>query len=886
MTPDQLRTSFLQFFSEQNHRIVASSPVVPEGDPTLLFTNAGMNQFKDVLLGLEKRSYQRAASAQKCIRAGGKHNDLDEVGKDGRHLTFFEMLGNWSFGEYYKKESIVWAWQYVTSRIGLDPSRLYVSVYRDDDESYAYWRDLVGLDESRIVRLGHVEEGDEENFWSMGPTGPCGPCTEIYYDHHPELPPEPWAPGFDGERYCEIWNLVFMEFNRDETGELTPLPMKSVDTGMGLDRVAAILAGQDNVFRTGLFTGILSRTFELLHGRRLDSIRDLYAHPDFTSYCVIADHIRTLGFSVCDGAKFSNEGRGYVLRRILRRAVRHGRNLGFTGPFLCDVLDALVADFQEIYPELRLKQREARIIIRTEEERFFRTIDRGIDLFSQVADAAQAAGATQIDGVSVFKLYDTFGFPPDLTQIMAEERGLTIDENGYQAAMQEQRERSRGADDRYAASGDWVILQDGVADQFIGYDLLHNTTDVLRFRLSAESGHVEVCLRDTPFYAESGGQTGDQGVLVTESGDLTLRVMDTIKSTAGITHICEVADGDLTAAALRQTVHARVDEHRRRLSTCNHTATHLLHAALHHFVSPQAFQAGSLVSAERLRFDFSHDQPVTDEQLRNIEVWVNDEIRKATRVRVHTHVALADAEAMGAMMIFGEKYGEHVRVVEVPGTSMELCGGTHVSDVGTIAYFRILSETGVAAGVRRIEAATSERAFEIANAERDRLNGLAETLRTPLAQLPERVERLLAENKALQNRVDELVRQQSLALATTFAAGASVVNGVQVVSGIAPVTTRDELLQLADFVRDRLSEKSVVGLAAVIDDKPALVVLCSDAAVKAGLKAGDLVNEMAALVDGKGGGKPTMAQAGGRLVDKVGDAVAVLIPAVQRRTSH
>jgi alanyl-tRNA synthetase len=842
-----------------------------------------MNQFKDVLLGLEKRSYQRAASVQKCVRAGGKHNDLDEVGKDGRHLTFFEMLGNWSFGEYYKREAIRWAWEYLTTVLNLPAERLYVSVYRDDDESWDLWNREMGLPPEKIVRLGHVEAGDEENFWSMGPTGPCGPCTEIYYDHHPEAGKVPWEPGFDGERFCEIWNLVFMEFNRDETGELEPLPMQSVDTGMGLDRVAAILAGEDNVFRTGLFAAILERTWTLLHGDQKPA-SFIHSHPDFISFCVIADHIRTVGFSVCDGATFSNEGRGYVLRRILRRAVRHGRNMGFTGPFLYQVLDALVASFQHAYPELRLKHREAATIIRTEEERFFRTLDRGIALFDEVASSAQRAGLTVIDGDAVFKLYDTFGFPPDLTEIMAEERGLKIDEHGYQRAMQEQRERSRSADERYADAGEWRILQDGAADTFIGYDRLEALTDVLRYRLSPESGTIELCLRETPFYAESGGQVGDQGMITTHGGT-ALRVTDTIKTTAGITHICELSSGELSEGDLRHPVAATVNGELRHLAACNHTATHLLHAALHRFVSPNAFQAGSLVSSEKLRFDFSLDQPVTRAQLLEMESWVNDQIRRIQPVRIHLNVALADAEGMGAMMIFGEKYGERVRVVEVPGTSTELCGGIHVRETSEISYFRILGETGVAAGVRRIEAVTNLRAFDLARHERETLEASAGLLRCPAAQVNDRIERLLQEQKALQQRIEELVRAQSLVSAASIVASAIQVGPFNVASAQVHVSSRDELMQLVDFVRDRLGAAAVVGLGTVLDEKPTLVVACTDAAVAAGLKAGDLVGKLAQIVDGKGGGKPTLAQAGGRDTARLPEAVQALLGLVQAQVN-
>ena len=867
MTPDQLRSAYLDFFATKQHRKVASSPVVPEGDPTLLFTNAGMNQFKDVLLGLEKRDYERATSVQKCIRAGGKHNDLDEVGKDGRHLTFFEMLGNWSFGEYYKREAIAWAWEFITTVVKLDPARLFISVYTTDDESYAIWNNEIGLSPAHLVRL------EEDNFWAMGPTGPCGPCTEIYYDNHPEAGEAVWEVGFDEDRFVEIWNLVFMESNAEETGELTPLPLQSVDTGMGLDRVSAVLAGVDNVFHTELFSTILERTHHLLRGETV-AAADLHAHADFTSYCVIADHVRTIMFSICDGAKFSNEGRGYVLRRILRRAVRYGRELGFEGPFLFEVADAVVDTFQHVYPELRIKGKDAKTIICTEEKRFFRTIDRGIALFEEVAATTEAAGSKVIDGESVFKLYDTFGFPPDLTEIMAEERGLSTDRHGYEAAMLRQRKQSQAADDRYDANGEWQILQDGAADVYVGYEHTEAIADVLRYRVN-DDNTVDVCLRETPFYAESGGQVGDTGTIASEDGLLELRVRDTQKTTAGITHHCDVRIGTLTSDRLRKPVTATIDSEQRHLTACNHTATHLMHAALHQIVSETAFQAGSRVSADRLRFDFSSDEPVSHAKLRAIEGWVNARIRNNEPVRVHLNVKLAEAERMGAMMMFGEKYGEHVRMIEVPGHSIELCGGIHVNETNDIGYFRILSESGVAAGVRRIEAVTNERAFELAAEERQRLLDIATLLRTQPAGIEDKIQRMLDGTKELERKVEMLTAAQASSAAGDLSSGAVDVDGVAVIAAQVSVADRDALLTMADHLRGTMGDPGVVLLGAEIDGAPALLVLASDGAVKSrGLKAGDLVNAAAAHVGGRGGGKPTLAQAGGKNAAGIPDAVA------------
>ena len=877
MTPDQLRDSYIRFFEARGHRHVPSSPVIPEGDPTLLFTNAGMNQFKDVLLGRERRDYSRAVNAQKCIRAGGKHNDLDEVGRDGRHLTFFEMLGNWSFGDYYKHDAIRWAWDYVTTELGLDRSRLYVSVYKDDDESWDIWHRDVGVPADHIVRLGDVEQGDEENFWSMGPTGPCGPCTEIYYDHHPEHGAVPWEPGFDDERFLEIWNLVFMEFDRAEDGSLSPLPMKSVDTGMGLDRVAAVIEGVDNVFHTPIFAGILENIERLRTGEDVPAghARQLISRDDFTTYCVIADHIRTLTFSICDGGTFSNEGRGYVLRRILRRAVRFGRNLGFNGPFLCRLVPAVVESFGHVYPELRLKQREAATILENEEARFFRTLDRGIALFEDVAAQAVATDARTIAGDVVFKLYDTFGFPIDLTEIMAEEKGLAVDRDGYERAMNEQRERSRSADDRYQDAGEWTTLIEGAADRFVGYDRHTAETRVLRFRQGPNSDVVEVCLQESPFYAESGGQVGDTGTLTFRDSGLVLAVHDTQRTTAGITLFCRVQDGVLGPDTTTGPVDATVDLERRRLISYNHTATHLLHAALHRFVSDKAFQAGSLVAPDRLRFDFSHDGPVRREQLDEIEAWVNARIQENTALSILTDVPLPEAEAMGAMMIFGEKYGERVRVVTIPGTSAELCGGIHAPDTASIGWFRIVSESGVAAGVRRIEAVTNQGAYQLAGEERAIVERLASRLRVPAHQLEERIQRMQEDRRDLERQIDALTRQQAGDLASRLVDSTEPVGPARLLAERVDVPDRDALLQLADSVRDRLADTVVGLLCAVIDDKPAVVVLVAEALTRShGVKAGDLVNIAAAAVGGRGGGRPTLAQAGGSDVAGIPDAIA------------
>lgn len=878
ITPDELRSRYIAFFEERGHRFVPSSPVIPEGDPTLLFTNAGMNQFKDVLLGQEKRDYTRAVNAQKCIRAGGKHNDLDEVGRSARHLTFFEMLGNWSFGDYYKRDSIVWAWDFVTKVLKFDPERIYVSVFLDDDEAYGIWNEVVGLPPRQITRLG-----EDDNFWSMGPTGPCGPCTEIYYDHHPEAGEAIWQEGFDDVRFMEIWNLVFMEFDRQDDGRLLSLPIKSVDTGMGLDRVATILAGVDNVFHTGIFANIFARIETELRGKPfpVERVPELYTAEDFTGYAVIADHIRTLTFSICDGGTFSNEGRGYVLRRILRRAVRHGRLLGFDAPFLYRILPAVVESFSHVYPELRFKGHEAATIIEREEARFFRTIDRGIALFDSVADQAGARDDKTIPGDVIFRLYDTFGFPVDLTEIMAEEKGLRLDMAGYQDAMEAQRARSRAADGRYADAGEWTTLIEGAADSFVGYTQLEVETKVLRYRAIPDSdGDYEICLVTTPFYAESGGQVGDRGTLRFAEGELEFDVLDTTKTTAGLTHRAHHVAGSIEEG-IASSVTASVDKRLRNLTAANHTATHLLHAALHQHVSKDAFQAGSHVSPERLRFDFSYNEALTHDQLAAIEKTVNEQIRAAIDLQVLVDVPLADAEKMGAMMIFGEKYGEKVRVIDIAGTSTELCGGTHVKNTAEIAWCRITSESGVAAGVRRIEAVTNEAAYRMADEERQILRRVSDRLRIQPAALEERIEKMQAERRELERELEAAVRREAHFLAADLAANAKLVGKVNVVAAHVRVSDRDGLLTLADSVRDRLGAHGVALLAAVIDEKPALLVVATEAATKeAGVHAGKLVNIAAASVGGKGGGRPTLAQAGGTDVAAIPQAIAAFEEAV------
>lgn len=890
MTPHDIRASFLKYFADQDHKVLPSAPVVPEGDPTLLFTNAGMNQFKDMLLGNETRDYKRATTVQKCVRAGGKHNDLDEVGKDGRHLTFFEMLGNWSFGDYYKRKSIEWAWDYLLNVLKLDPERLYITNYKDDDEAAAIWRDEIGIAPEHMLRLGDIEKGDEENFWSMGPTGPCGPCTEIHYDSHPEYGPFEFVEGYDDERVVEIWNLVFMEYNRDEDGELHPLPMKSVDTGLGLDRVAMIKAGRDSVFQTELFTPIIETTLGLLKASNSELFANVktdenghiedkeafYALEEFTGFSVIADHVRTVTFALCDGAKFSNEGRGYVLRRILRRAVRFGRQLGFEGPFLHKVSATVVSEYSDIYPELAAVGKEAAELIRLEEERFFRNIDRGIELFETAANAAIAEKRSELGGEEVFQLHATFGFPPDLTELMAEEKGLSIDWKAYEQLWQTHQETSRGKDvyADTAGVGDWVTILDEDDSVFVGYETLSATASITRYRALGDARY-QVLLTQTPFYAESGGQVGDQGVLRGEDGAVLLKVLDAQKAPIGIIHLVEAVAKDVDEDALKATFRAEVDAERRRLTIANHTATHLLHAALRDIVSDSIFQSGSLVSPERLRFDFSHGEPVSPEQLRAIEERVNRQIRDAHPVTIHAEVTRERAvDEMGAMAIFGEKYGSTVRVVEIPGESVELCGGTHVANTSDINLFRIVSESGVAAGIRRIEALSADGALASYRAEADQLREVARILKADTHHLLSRAESLMAEKSDLQRQVDQLGQKLANSASGDLVSDAADIDGVQVIAAKISVEKRDQMLAYADKLREKIKGEGAVLLAGELDGKATLVCVVTQEAFKGrGLKAGDLVNAAAKYIDGRGGGRPTLAQAGGTKIEGLQPAI-------------
>jgi alanyl-tRNA synthetase len=843
-TSAELRASFLDYFSQRGHQRVATSPLIPANDPTLLFTNAGMVQFKELFLGHEHRPYQRATTAQRCVRAGGKHNDLENVGYTARHHTFFEMLGNFSFGDYFKREAIGYAWDYLTRVLGLPPERLWVTVFTEDDEAAAIWLDEIKVDPHRFSRCGAAD-----NFWSMGETGPCGPCSEIFYDHGPTIPGgPPGSPDADGDRYVEIWNLVFMQFNRHADGTLTPLPRPSVDTGMGLERLAAVAQGVHSNYDIDLFVNLIDDAAAVTG----------CADRNDKSLRVIADHIRSTAFLIADGVTPSNEGRGYVLRRIMRRAIRHGHRLGCSEPFFHRLVAPLVAEMGTAYPELPAAQAQVERVIRLEEERFAETLSHGMGILEGVI-----AGLTDgcIPGETVFKLYDTYGFPTDLTADIARERDLTLDLEGFERAMAEQKGRARAAS-QFGVSQELDLDFQGQAE-FCGYDRLHEQATVVALYRDGQScdalddGQSGLVVLDrTPFYGESGGQLGDRGTLTGEAG--CFAVNDSQKKGEGI--ICHL--GQVIAGQVRvgDCVAAEVDAGRRGATALNHSATHLLHAALRRVLGDHVQQKGSQVGPERLRFDFSHFEPVSREQLLTIERLVNQEIRKNHLVETRI-MSLEDAKSTGAMALFGEKYADQVRLLRMGDFSTELCGGTHVKAVGDIGLCKIVAEGGIASGVRRIEALTGAAALDWVEADEDRVLRLAGMLKGGRDDLDDRVASLLERGRSLEKELDQLKARLASSAGKDLAAQAVEVGGIKVlaahIEGVDPKALRETLDQL----KDKLGS-AVVVLATVTDAKVSLVAgVTPDLTGR--LKAGDLIREVAARVGGKGGGRPDMAQAGG-----------------------
>jgi alanyl-tRNA synthetase len=843
MKSAEIRDKFLQYFASHGHTIVPSSPLVPGNDPTLLFTNSGMVQFKDVFLGQDKRPYTRATSSQRSVRAGGKHNDLENVGYTARHHTFFEMLGNFSFGDYFKRDAIRFAWQFLTEVLHLPKDKLWVTVYHDDHEAADIWLKEIGVDASRLTRISTAD-----NFWQMGDTGPCGPCSEIFYDHGPEVAGgPPGTPEADGDRYIEIWNLVFMQYNRDETGKLHPLPKPSVDTGMGLERISAIMQHVHSNYEIDLFQALIAAA------ARYTGAQDLSSN----SLKVIADHIRACAFLIVDGVIPSNEGRGYVLRRIIRRAIRHGYKLGQQQPFFHKLVADLAIVMGEAYPELVAVQESVAGVLRQEEERFAETLENGM----VVLEAALHQEDRMLDGETVFRLYDTYGFPVDLTADIARERGVAVDLAGFERAMEQQRERARAAS-RFTAQG--AVDYRGEATEFLGYESLQVEGRIVALYrdgvavTALEAGDTGVVVLDrTPFYAESGGQVGDRGELATSHG--TFAVADTQKIQAGVFgHHGQVKTGRIQAG---DRADARVDTGARQRAAWNHSATHLLHAALRTVLGAHVAQKGSLVDPFKTRFDFSHDKPVTETELRAIEDLVNQEIRRNHPVEVRI-MKYDDAVKKGAMALFGEKYGDEVRVVGMGDFSTELCGGTHVHRSGDIGLFRIVGESGVASGVRRIEAVTGEGALEWTHREQDQLAEVAGRLKAQPQEIVAKLASVLDNVRALERELDRLKAKVAVSESADLIGQAVPLTAeVQLLSVRLPGADAKTLRDTLDALKGRLPS-AVIVLGADAEGKVSLIAGVTPN-LTARIKAGELVNFVAQQVGGKGGGRPDMAQAGG-----------------------
>ena len=866
-TSAEIRQSFLDFFQSKGHTIVPSAPLVPGNDPTLLFTNSGMVQFKNVFLGSEKLPYVRAADVQRCLRAGGKHNDLDSVGYTARHHTFFEMLGNWSFGDYFKKEAIHWAWELLTEVYKLPKERLLVTVYHTDDEAYDLWNKDIGVPAERIVRIGDNKGAPyaSDNFWQMADTGPCGPCTEIFYDHGAEIPGgPPGSPDEDGDRFIEIWNLVFMQFDRAADGTLTKLPAPCVDTGMGLERLAAVLQHVHSNYEIDLFQRLIKKAAELTGTKDLEN----------KSLRVIADHIRACSFLIVDGVQPSNEGRGYVLRRIIRRALRHGYMLGVRDLFFYKMVDTLIAEMGNAYPELQRKRAEVIGVLEIEERKFADTLGNGMKVFDEVAARASMA----IPGADAFRLYDTYGFPVDLTADIARERGLTVDMAGFEAEMEKQRERARAASQfESKASLSAELVQKLQPTAFLGYDRLaaeglkviaivrgDQAVDTL-----SDGEEATLILDRTPFYAESGGQVGDTGKL--SAGEGSFIVNDTIKLAGSFYgHVGRWSGKPLrTGAALR----GEVDAARRQAIVLNHSATHLLHSALRQVLGEHVTQKGSLVAPDRLRFDFSHNAPVSRADLQRIETLVNDEVRRNVAADVR-HMKYDEAIAFGAMALFGEKYGDEVRVLKMGDFSTELCGGTHVGRTGDIGLFKIVSEGGVASGIRRIEAVTGAGALKHVDAEEQQLDQIAHLLSASGGSLVDKLQALFDKQKKLERELEALKAKAASAAAGDLAGNAREVDGVKLVAARLAGADAKALRDSVDQLKQQLGD-SVVLLAGANEGKVSLVAGVSGKALGK-VKAGDVVAHVAAQIGGKGGGRPDMAQGGGEDTPALAQALETL----------
>ena len=871
MTGSEIRRAFLDFFIEREHTEVLSSPVVPAEDPTLFFTNAGMNQFKQVFTGEESRDYLRATTAQKCIRVSGKHNDLENVGLTPRHHTFFEMMGNFSFGDYFKEEAILYGWDFLTKTVGLPKDRLYATIYTNDDEAEEVWKRVTDIDPARIYRLGK-----ESNYWSMGETGPQGPCSEILYDLAPSPGDDPTLlDPSDGDRFLEIWNLVFMQFDTQPSGEILDLPRPSIDTGLGLERLASILQDVDSNYDTDLVRPLIDQTCDLTNKPYKPDDRGM-------SHRVIADHIRALTFAITDGVIPSNDGRGYILRRLLRRAARHGRKLDMHEPFIYKLIPTVVSIFEEAYPEVARASERTMLVVRTEEERFGDTLGQGIERFEELITTVKEEGELAISGHEAFVLYDTFGFPLDLTQVMAEERGFPVDVEGFHEALQQQKERSRA--DRAKRNNTVRMEVSAAADSipvgndgrtFVGFNMDRWDTDSKIIALFNESfdrveslGQGEIgfaVLSETPFYAESGGQAADRGEI---EGDDFIFGVDRVDNISGVIFHNGVTSAGITVSG---KVHARVDALARKRIMRNHTATHLIHAALRDILGDHVQQSGSLVEQDRLRFDFSHFSSVTQAEQAEIIRWVNRGIMANVPLKI-TEMPYQEALDAGAMAFFGEKYADLVRVVEIPGWTMELCGGTHVERTGDIGFFRIVHEGSISSGVRRMEAITGQDAVDSTIDEKLMMVRMGEILGTPEAELIHRSQMLVEENRNLRKESTRAAAKRGMKSVDEIMGTASEIEGINVVTGRVEVPQISMLRNLADSVRSKLnSGVGVLGME--LDGKAVLLCVVTDDLVKTGWKAGTIINDVAAITGGKGGGKPHMAQAGGPDADKLDDAL-------------
>ena len=866
-TGKQVRQDFIDFFASKGHVYVPSAPVVPHDDPTLLFTNAGMNQFKSALLGDNREGWKRVANSQKCIRVSGKHNDLDEVGRDTYHHTFFEMLGNWSFGDYYKKDAIKWSWELLTEVWKLPKDRLFATIYNDDDESEALWKSETDIPHDRIMRFGA-----KSNFWEMGDVGPCGPCTEIHFDMGDPATREATYKdpihGVNGPnaRYIELWNNVFMQSERLQSGELKPLKNQNVDTGMGFERVVSVIQGSGSNYETDVFQPIISKIAEL-------SGVPYSKGPEGTPHRVMADHVRALSFAIADGATPGNEGRGYVLRRILRRGSRFARNLGQREPFLVKLVQVLAETMGEAFPEVAQRRSYIEQVIRAEEERFMRTLDQGLDRFAKIAAETKGKSQTAIGGAEVFTLYDTYGFPTDLTRVLAEEQGLTIDEAGYTKHMEEQRERARGAakfDGSFASDEGWTILAPGIDSEFLGYGSLHAEVSARRFREHGDQ--VLVVLDKTPFYAEAGGQVGDTGTLVGKPGPagaplVELRVLDTVKLFDMVVHKCDLLGGIPSIESMKSLT-AQVDKDNRFRTVRNHSATHLLHSALRKVLGEHVQQQGSRVAPDSLRFDFTHFQGMTPEEIQKVEFEVNLQIEENHDISQAVH-GIDEAKKMGAMALFGEKYGEKVRVIKMGDVSMELCGGTHATATGDIGFLKIISESSIAAGVRRVEAVTGLGALELAQRNQNALADIAKVFKAKSGQETEKVVEASARIKALEKEVLELRMAQARLQATTLVAEkGKLVNGATVIvyKLDEKAFPKDTVAMLVDGLAGHL--RNGVALLTQTSGDSLSIYAVSGKEAQAKVKAGDLIKAIGPVADARGGGKPDRAQAGSKSPDK------------------